>query len=193
MKSSKNNKTILAPSYDDMINKTISLNVTFVILSLSFLLPGFEKALASLDLGSIDEMTENLTENIKSEVEKKVTEAINNTNNTLNTSSAAILSNGSNFSSSQIILSNNQSVLAGAGQDSFIMNRIEVNNGQCTATKIGGSANETLSSQGVCNDQFTGGPGADRFICGQGNDTIRDFNPHDGDTIIDRQSCETVL
>jgi|ERR671918_195523 hypothetical protein len=181
-----------------MTNKSISLNVmlvivSLVIISLSFLLLGIEKALASLDLDSIDEMTENFTENIKSQVEKRVTEAINNTNGTLNTSSAAVLSNGSNVSSSQVILSNNQSVLAGAGQDSFIMNQIEVKNGQCTATKIGGSANETLSSQGVCNDQFTGGPGADSFVCGQGTDTIRDFNPDEGDTIIDRQSCETVL
>ena len=173
-------------------NTTISLNVMLAILLLSFLLPGFEKALASLDLGSIDEITENFTENIKSEVEKAVTEALNNSKSSLNASSA-ILSNGSNVSSSQIILSNNQSVLAGAGQDPFIMNHIEVKNGQCTATKIGGSANETLSSQGVCNDQFTGGPGADKFICGQGTDTIRDFSPDDGDIIIDRQSCETVL
>jgi hypothetical protein len=165
----------------------------FVIVSLSFLLPGLEKALASINLDSIDELTENLTENIKSEVAKRVTEAINNTNGTSNTSSATVLSNGSNVSSNQVILSNNQSVLAGAGQDSFIMNQIEVKNGQCTATKIGGSANETLSSQGVCNDQFTGGPGADKFICGQGADTIRDFSPDDGDTIIDRHSCETVL
>jgi Ca2+-binding RTX toxin-like protein len=176
-----------------MTNKTISLNVMLVILSLSFLLTGLGKALASIDLDSIDEMTENFTENIKSQVEKRVTEAVNNTNGTLNTSSAVIMSNGSNGSSSQIIVSNNQSVLAGAGQDSLIMNRIEVENGQCTATKVGGSANETLSSQGVCNDQFTGGPGADKFICGQGTDTIRDFSPVDGDTIIDRQSCETVL
>lgn len=125
-------------------------------------------------------------------MEKTISEALNNSKSSSNASSA-ILSNGSNVSSSQVIISNNQSVLASAGQDSFIMNRIEVKNGQCTATKIGGSANETLSSQGVCNDQFTGGPGADKFICGQGTDTIRDFSPDDGDTIIDRQSCETVL
>jgi hypothetical protein len=175
-----------------MTDITVARNAMLVILSMFFLLPGFEKALASFDLDSIDELTENFTENIKSEVEKTVTEAVNNTNNTLNTSSA-VFSNGSNVSASQVIISNNQSVLAGAGQDSFILNQIEVKNGQCTATKIGGSANETLSSQGVCNDQFTGGPGADKFVCGQGADTIRDFSPDEGDTIIDRQSCETVL
>jgi Ca2+-binding RTX toxin-like protein len=170
----------------------ISFNLILMIFSMSLLLAGFEKAVAIQDLGPIDEITENITENIRSQVEKTVFEALNKSKSSLNTSSA-ILSNGLNVSSSQIILSNNESVLAGAGQDSLILNHIEVKNGQCTATKIGGSANETLSSQGVCNDQFTGGPGADKFICGQGIDTIRDFCPNDGDTIIDRQSCETVL
>jgi hypothetical protein len=170
----------------------ISFNVMLMIFSMCFLMAGFEKAFAIQDLGPIDEITENITENLRSQVEKTLFEALNNSKSSLNASSA-ILSNSLNVSSSQIILSNNQSALAGAGQDSFIMDHVEVKNGQCTATKIGGSANETLSSQGVCNDQFTGGPGADKFVCGQGTDTIRDFSPDDGDAIIDRQSCETVL
>ena len=103
------------------------------------------------------------------------------------------MSNGSNLSSSQIIISNNQSVSASAGEGSLILNQIKNENGVCTATKIGGSGNDTLSSQGVCNDQLTGGLGADKFVCGQGTDTIRDFSPEEGVTIIDRQNCETVL
>ena len=170
----------------------ISFNVMLMIFSMSFLLAGFEKTLAWQDMGPLNEITENITENIRSHVEKTISEPLNNSKSSSNASSA-ILSNGLNVSSSQVIISNSQSVLASAGQDSFIMNHIEVKNGQCIAAKIGGSANETLSSQGVCNDQFTGGPGADKFICGQGTDTIRDFSPDDGDTIIDRQSCETVL
>jgi hypothetical protein len=170
----------------------ISINMMFIISFTSLFFPGFEKALASLDLGSIDEITQNFTESLNAEVEEIVTEALNNTKSALNTSSA-ILSNGSNVSSSQIIISNNQSVSASAGQGSLILNQIINENGVCTATKIGGSGNDTLSSEGVCNDQLTGGLGADKFTCGQGTDTIRDYSPNEGDNIIDRQSCETIL
>ena len=113
----------------------ISFNVMLMIFSMSFLLADFEKTLALQDMGPIDEITENIAENIRSQVEKTISEALNNSKSSSNASSA-ILSTGSNVSSSQVIISNNQSVLASAGQDSFIMNRIEVKNGQCTATKI---------------------------------------------------------
>jgi Ca2+-binding RTX toxin-like protein len=32
------------------------------------------------------------------------------------------------------------------------------------------------------DDLLTGGEGANRFVCGGGNDTIKDFNPAEGDT-----------
>jgi hypothetical protein len=173
-----------------MTTIVISTSVMLMIFSASFLLlsPGLQKARASLDLSSIDELTENFTE----KVEKIVSDAVNNTKGALN-STSAIVSNGSNLSSSQIIISNNQSVSASAGEGSLILNQIKNENGVCTATKIGGSGNDTLSSQGVCNDQLTGGLGADKFVCGQGTDTLRDFSPEEGDTIIDRQNCETLL
>ena len=171
-----------------MTANSISISVMFIIPSTSLLLlfSNFQIARASLNLDSIDELTENLTENLNTEIEKIVTESALNT-------SSVILSNGSNVSSSQIIISNNQSVSASAGEGSLILNQISNENGVCTATKIGGAANDTLSSQGVCNDQLTGGLGSDKFSCGQGNDTIRDYSPDEGDVIIDRQSCETVL
>jgi Ca2+-binding RTX toxin-like protein len=173
-----------------MTTIVISLGIMLMIFSASFLLlsPGLQKARASLDLSSIDEITENFTE----KVEKIVSDAVNNTKGALN-STSAIVSNGSNLSSSQIVISNNQSVSASAGEGSLILNQIKNENGVCTATKIGGSGNDTLSSQGVCNDQLTGGLGADKFVCGQGTDTLRDFSPEEGDTIIDRQNCETLL
>jgi hypothetical protein len=163
-----------------------------IILLTSFLYPSFQKAQASLDLGSIDEITENFTENLNSQVERIVSDAINNTQSALN-SSSAIFSNGSNQSSNQIIISNNQDVSASSGGGSLILNQIRNENGLCMATKVGGSGNDTLTSAGVCDDQLTGGLGADKFTCGQGSDTIRDYSPDEGDTIIDRQSCETVL
>jgi Ca2+-binding RTX toxin-like protein len=161
----------------------ISFSVIFMVFLTSFLLhfPGLQKARASLDLSSIDEITENFTE----KVEDIVSEAVNNTKSALN---------GSNLSSSQILISNNNgNVSASAGSGSLVLNQIKNENGLCTATKIGGSANDTLSSEGICNDQLTGGLGADKFTCGQGTDTIRDYSPDEGDTIIDRQSCERVL
>lgn len=189
---SKNNKT-MPISYIEMVTKMISISAVLIIFStLFFPLPDFKRALASLELGSIDEITKNFTENLNTEVERLVSEAINNSKNAINASTIA-LSNGSNISSSQIIVSNNQNVSASAGQGSLILNQIKNENGECRATQIGGSGDDSLSSVGVCNDQFTGGLGADKFICGQGNDTIRDFSPDEGDVIVDRQSCETVL
>ncbi|HEU4443673.1 MAG TPA: hypothetical protein VFR94_03250 [Nitrososphaeraceae archaeon] len=168
----------------------ISISVMLMIFSAPFFLlsSGLQKAQASLDLSSIDELTENFTE----KVEKIVSDAVNNTKSALN-STSAIMSNGSNLSSSQIVISNNESVSASAGEGSLVLNQIKNENGVCTATKVGGSANDTLSSSGVCNDQLTGGLGADIFTCGEGTDTIRDYSPDEGDTIIDRESCETVL
>lgn len=172
-----------------MTSITISVSI---IVSISLLFTTFQNSMGSLDLSSIDEITKNFTENLNSEVEKFVSETVNSTNSALN-SSSAIFSNASNQSSNQIIISNNQDVSASTGQGSLILNQIKNENGVCTATKIGGSGNDTLSSAGVCDDQLTGGLGADKFICGQGSDTIRDYNPDEGDTIIDLQSCEIVL
>jgi Ca2+-binding RTX toxin-like protein len=168
----------------------ISFSVMFVVFLTSSILlsPGIQKVRASLDLSSIDE----LTEDFKDRVEKIVSDAVNNTKSAVN-STSSVVSNGSNLSSSQIVISNNGNVSASQGEGILVLNQIKNENGACTATKIGGSANDTLSSEGVCNDQLTGGLGADKFTCGQGNDTIRDFSPDEGDTIVDRQSCETVL
>jgi Ca2+-binding RTX toxin-like protein len=173
-----------------MTGVKISISIMFMLFLTSFILlsPGIQKVRASLDLSSIDE----LTEDIKERVEKIVTDAVNNTKGAVN-STSSVVSNGSNLSSSQIVISNNGNVSASQGEGLLVLNQIKNENGVCTATKIGGSANDTLSSEGVCNDQLTGGLGADKFTCGQGNDTIRDFSPDEGDTIVDRESCEAVL
>ena len=63
-------------------------------------------------------------------------------------------------------------------------------NGVCNSIKVGGNGNDTLLSSGNCNDELTGGLGADKFTCGEGNDTIKDYNPKEGDVILDRQNCE---
>lgn len=58
-------------------------------------------------------------------------------------------------------------------------------NGVCTSNTVGGFGNDTLSSQGLCNDQLTGGPGADTFVCVEGTDTVRDFSQNEkGETVL---------
>ena len=83
--------------------------------------------------------------------------------------------------------------MANASGGDLILNQIQSTNGQCYSNIVGGSGSDTISSTGVCNDLLTGGLGADRFICGEGTDTIRDYNSDEGDIIIDRQNCETII
>lgn len=74
-----------------------------------------------------------------------------------------------------------------------VSSQTSIINGVCTNTLIGGDGNNTLSSSGNCNDQLSGGKGADTFICGEGTDVIRDYNSNEGDVIVDKEKCETIL
>jgi Ca2+-binding RTX toxin-like protein len=76
---------------------------------------------------------------------------------------------------------------------SLIKDQIKTINGVCNSIKVGGNGNDTLASSGKCNDELTGGPGADKFMCGEGNDTIKDYNSKEGDIILDKQNCEKIL
>jgi Ca2+-binding RTX toxin-like protein len=77
--------------------------------------------------------------------------------------------------------------------NSLIKDKVTTINGVCNSEKIAGAGNDTLLSSGNCNDEITGGPGADKFRCGEGNDIIKDFNPKEGDVILDKQNCEKIL
>ena len=136
------------------------------------------------------------SDNLKSKVQDLLSAALNGTDNIIN--SSTLLSNGSNLSSSNVIVSNNKvaSVVSSNGSDSsssLIKSQIKTINGVCTSTKVGGNGNDTLASSGNCNDELTGGAGADKFTCGEGNDIIRDYNSKEGDVILDRQNCEKIL
>lgn len=167
----------------------IALLVNIMLLAL-LVFAGLTEGALALKLGSIDKLTRDFTENLNEEIEEMVSNAINNT---LNTTTAANLSNVSNLSSSQIIVSNNRDVISNASGGGLILNQIQSKNGQCYSNIVGGSGSDTISSTGVCNDLLTGGLGADRFICGEGTDTIRDYNSDEGDIIIDRQNCEAII
>ena len=141
--------------------------------------------------------TKDFSTNLKSKIQDLVSNALNDTDNIMN--SSTLLSNLSNFSSSNIIISNNRVMSTVNSNDSdsisssIIKDQVKTINGVCSSTKVGGNGNDTLASSGNCNDQLTGGLGADKFTCGEGNDTIRDYNLEEGDVILDRQNCEKIL
>ena len=136
------------------------------------------------------------SDNLKSKIQDLIADAINDTDNILNSS---IITNESNLTSGNIIISNNKviSTVNSNGSDgsssSIIKDQVKTINGVCTSTKVGGNGNDTLASSGNCNDELTGGPGADKFMCGGGNDIVKDYNSKEGDVILDKQNCETIL
>ena len=154
-------------------------------------------SVSAIELNFSGDTTTNFTKNLKSKINDLISSALNDTDNIMNTSS--LLSNGSNLSSSQVVISKNKvtssinSNDSNSSSSSKIKNQVKTVNGVCTSIKEGGNGNDTLVSSGNCNDEFTGGQGADKFQCGEGNDTIKDYNPKEGDVILDQQNCEKIL
>jgi hypothetical protein len=168
-----------------------------MLVVLSITIPSFGNAL-STESNSIGEITNDFADSLSDRINELVSNALNDTNSIIN-SSNTMLSNASNLTSNQIVVSNNKvSSFASnsnnsAGADSIILNQISTVDGVCTANAVGGAGNDTLASSGVCNDQMTGGPGADKFVCGEGTDTVRDFSSEEGDVIVDPQNCEKTI
>jgi len=166
-----------------------------IIFTLSLLLifgSLFEDVFAT-ELNSINDATSNFTNNLKSKINNLISNALNDTTNIMNSSNS--LSNQSNLTSNQFVISNNKVLSTSNSNGSTggsIKNEMTTINGVCNSIKIGGNGNDTLASSGKCNDQLTGGPGADKFMCGDGNDTIKDYNSKEGDVILDRQNCEKI-
>lgn len=149
------------------------------------------------ELNLTDSMTNDFAQNMKSKINNLVTDALNDTSNVLNSS---LLINDSNQTSNNVIISQNtvQSFIrsngsSGNDSSSIVKNKVITTNGVCNSDKVGGNGNDTLQSSGNCNDVLSGGLGADKFTCGEGNDTIRDYNSKEGDVILDRQNCEEIL
>lgn len=132
---------------------------------------------------------------LKSKINNLISNALNDTGSVLNSS---ILTNASNLTSNQLLISKNKVVStinsnsSGDG-NSKIKDEVTTVNGVCSSIKVGGNGNDILASSGNCNDQLTGGSGADKFTCGEGEDTIKDYNEEEGDLILDRQNCEKIL
>lgn len=149
------------------------------------------------ELNLTDSMTNDFAQKMKSKINNLVTNVLNDTSDVLNSS---LLINESNQTSNKVIISQNtvQSFMRNNSSSdndssSIIKNKVKTTNGVCNSDKVGGNGNDTLYSSGNCNDMLTGGLGADKFTCGEGNDTIRDYNSKEGDVILDRQNCEEIL
>ena len=161
----------------------------FAILTTSFV------SVSATKLNFSDDFISNFTNDLKSKINDLVSSALNDTENFVN--SSILLSNNSNLSSNQIVISNNKIVSTmnsngSSSSNSLIKDKVTTINGVCNSEKVAGAGNDTLLSSGNCNDELTGGSGADKFQCGDGNDTIKDFNPKEGDVILDQQNCEKV-
>ena len=166
-----------------------------IIITLSILLifNSFVTIFA-VEQNSTDSMTNDFTKNVKSKINNLISNALNNTNTIINSSSQ---SNETNMTSSQVLISKDKvmstiSSNGSTGGDSIIKDKVTTVNGVCSSVKVGGNGNDTLTSSGKCNDELTGGKGADKFNCAEGNDTIRDYNSEEGDVILDPQDCEKV-
>jgi hypothetical protein len=165
----------------------ISLSI-IDILNTSFV------SVSAIELNFTGDTTNNFTKNLKSKIDNLISNALNDTDSMLNSS---FITNGSNLTSNNVIISNNKvaSVVSSNGSDgssSIIKDQVKTINGVCSSIKVGGNGNDTLASSGKCNDELTGGPGADKFMCGDGNDTVSDYNSKEGDVILDRQNCEKI-
>jgi hypothetical protein len=166
------------------------INITLAILLIfnSFII------VFAVEQNSTDSMTNDFTKNLKSKINNLISNALSNTSNIISSSS---LSSETNLTSSQVLISKNKVISTmssngSTGGDSMIKDKITTVNGVCSSVKVGGNGNDTLTSSGNCNDELTGGKGADKFNCGEGNDTIRDYNSEEGDVILDPQNCEKV-
>jgi len=189
--------------YQKIIRNKIDLRVNMIallyaIVTMSVIYSTFASfvAVSGSEPNSINtSVSPDFGDNLKSKIQNLISDALNDTGNILNSSS--FLGNASYTSDSQIVISKNKIISSvnsnnSAEASAGIKSKITTINGVCNSVKVAGNGNDTLYSSGNCNDEFTGGRGADKFTCGQGNDTIKDYNPKEGDIILDRQNCEKV-
>ena len=164
----------------------IEIIVMLIVLSLAFVSTFLTNNAWALELGELDDAIANFTRNLQNSISNKI-EGLN-----INYQ-GAISSSIFNNSNSTNNLSSMQTIQSSNDDKGIVSSQTSVINGVCTNTLIGGDGNNELSSSGNCDDQFTGGKGADTFSCGVGMDIIRDYNPNEGDVIADKANCETIL
>lgn len=170
--------------FHDTVPLATLLLVTFLLV-----------VIISSESGSVIATTSNFSENIKSRINNLISDSLNDTGSLLNFTN--LMNNGSNPTTNQLVLSNKviSSINSNGSNDgnSIVKDRVTTINGICNSEKVGGNGNDTLTSSGNCNDELTGGRGSDKFMCGEGNDTVRDYNSKEGDIILDKRNCEKIL
>jgi len=185
----KNNK---GQHHLEIISMNATLHGIIIMVGVLSIFTSSYMQVSATELNSLDPTTNNFSQNLKSKINNIISNALNDTNN-----SSTLLTNESNSTSSQVIISKSKVLSTTSSNtsdsNSIIKNEIKTINGVCSSNKVGGNGNDTLASSGKCNDQLTGGSGADKFICGEGKDTVKDFNSKEGDVILDRQNCEKIL
>jgi Ca2+-binding RTX toxin-like protein len=163
---------------------------TILTITLSYL-PVLGNQSGSINSSTITKFSDKL----ESRIQGLISNALNDSRTLLNSSSGIL--NDSNISSNQMIISSNKIMSSinnnNTAGSSLVKDKVTTVNGVCNSEKVAGNGNDTLFSSGNCNDELTGGPGADKFTCGEGNDTIKDYNPKEGDTILDQDNCEKIL
>jgi hypothetical protein len=145
----------------------------------------------------LESVIEDFTRDLETEISDSISGSLNNTDNTTSTqviTSGVSNDNVDNNFSSQTVTTASNNGGGNGGISIGLTGSININsNGVCINTLIGGDSNDVVSSSGNCDDQLTGGNAADKFICGEGTDVIKDYNAKEGDIILDEQNCETIL
>lgn len=145
---------------------------------------------------SLSNLGNDLANSIIGMVKQKASEGCNG----ISGSTSIMSSQGSSSSSSSSMMTSSSSagggqtiVSSGSGQGRVTIcggpGDDILNGGSGDDIIYGGKGNDKLFGNGG-DDILIGGPGADHFDCGPGNDTIRDFNPSEGDTKTN--DCENV-
>jgi Ca2+-binding RTX toxin-like protein len=170
----------------------IGIIAIVIIVSSAFAITVLANNAWALELGELDDAIANFTRNLQNNISDKVSNVLNYRIEGLNINYQGAIS-GNILNNNATNISSMQTIQSSKDSDGIVSSQSSIINGVCTNTLIGGDGNNTLSSSGDCDDQFTGGKGADTFSCGVGMDMIRDYNPNEGDVIIDKENCETIL
>ena len=171
---------------------TIGIIAILIIVSSAFAITVLANNAWALEFGDLSDRISNFTRNLQNNISNKLSDVSNYKIDGLNINyqgaiSSIFNSNATNNASSM------QSIQSSNDGSGIVSSQTSIINGVCNNTLIGGDGNNTLSSSGNCNDHFNGGKGSDTFICGGGTDVIRDHNPNEGDILVDKENCETIL
>jgi hypothetical protein len=172
---------------------TIGIIAMVIIVSSAFAITVLANNAWALELGELSDTIANFTRNLQNNTSNKLSDVLNYTIDRMNINYQGAISSNTFNSNATNNASSLQTIQSSNDGSGIVSSQTSIINGVCNNTLIGGDGNNTLSSSGNCNDHFNGGKGADTFICGGGTDVIRDYNPNEGDILVDNQNCETIL